>query len=250
MKKIVFRTLCNPFVGKIISIIFNYNIPNCKYGFKRYKTPKNYCSDTVRSMIFFGFYEGAEMRLIKQYLPANIPVVELGSSLGIVSSTAINCLDVNTPYTCVEANPFLKDYIDYNIKKFNPLKKNYNIINCAIAYNSNGFIDMHISKNNTESSIVQKGNSLKSNITSVKAITLVEIINEPFTLICDIEGAEIDVLTNDAKALDNCKHLFIELHKTSYLSKTFDINDLQNIIINQLGFLLVDRDGNVFYFKK
>ena len=75
MKKNIFRILCNPITGKIISLLFNYNIPNCKYGFKRYKTPPNYCSDTVMAMIFFGFYEGAEMRMIRKHLPKNIPVI-------------------------------------------------------------------------------------------------------------------------------------------------------------------------------
>jgi FkbM family methyltransferase len=250
MKKLVFRLLCNPFIGKIISIIFNYNIPNCKYGFKRYKTPKNYCNDTVRAMIFWGFYEGAEMRLIQQYLPKDIPVVELGSSLGIVSSTAIGCLNTNTPYTCVEANPYLKDFIDFNIKKHNPSKTNFRVLNAAIAYNTDGYIEMSISKNNTESSIVNSSDYSNHKTTKVKAVTLNEIIAEPYTLICDIEGAEIDVMENDVEALKNCKHLFIELHKTKYQNKHYDVSDLKNIITSKLGFSLAIADGNVFYYKK
>jgi hypothetical protein len=250
MKKLVFRILCSSFFGKIISIIFNYNIPNIKYGFKRYKTPKDYCNDKVRAMIFWGFYEGAEMRLIQQYLPKNIPVVELGSSLGIVSSTAISCLNANTSYTCVEANPYLKDYINFNIKKHNPSKTNYNVLSAAIAYNTGGFIEMNISKNNTESSIVNSADYSNHKTTKVKAITLNEIISKPYTLICDIEGAEIDVMKNDMDALKNCNHLFIELHKTKYQNKNYDVNDLKNIITSELGFSLAVADGNVFYYKK
>lgn len=250
MKKLVFRLLCNEITGTIISIIFNYNIPNSRYGFKRYKTPKHYCNSKVRAMIFWGFYEAAEMRLIQQYLPKNIPVVELGSSLGIVSSTAISCLNSNTPYTCVEANPYLKEYIDFNIKKHNPAKTNFSILSAAIAYNTNGFIEMSISKNNTESSIINSADYANHQTTKVKAITLGEIINEPYTLICDIEGAEIDVMRNDAEALKNCKHLFIELHKTKYQDKNYNVNDLKNIITSELGFKLAIADGNVFYYNK
>jgi len=250
MKKLVFRILCNPFTGKIISKVFNYNIPNIKCGFKRYKTPKNYCNDTVRSMLFWGFYESAEIRLIQNYLPKNIPVIELGSSLGIVSSTTISCLDLNTPYTCIEANPFLKDYINYNISKHNPQKNNFSVINAAISYKTNGFIEINVSSNNTESSIVRSADYSNLKTTKVKAITLGEIINTEYTLICDIEGAEIDMLLNDISALTKCKHLFIELHKTNYEGQIFEVTDLRKIITSTLGFNLVKADGNVFYYKK
>ncbi len=250
MKKKIFRLLCNPITGKIISLLFNYNIPNCKYGFKRYKTPPNYCSDTVRAMIFFGFYEGAEMRMIRKYLPKNIPVIELGSSLGIVSSTAITYLDVDTLYTCIEANPYLKQYIELNIKKHNPFKVKFNVISTAIAYNTNGYIDMCISKNNTESSIIENTESLNINTTKVKASTLNEIVTDSYTLICDIEGAEIQLLKNDAAALAKCKHLFIELHKTSYKNIVFEIADLKKLIIEELNFKFIIADGNVYYFQK
>jgi FkbM family methyltransferase len=201
-------------------------------------------------MIFWGFYEGAEMRLIQNCLPKNIPVIELGSSLGIVSSTAISCLNVDTPYTCIEANPYLKDYINFNINKHNPLKNNYSVINAAIAYNTNGFIEMNISNNNTESSIVNSADYSNHKTTKVKAITLGEIISKEYTLICDIEGAEIDVLKNDIDALKNCNHLFIELHKTKYEGKNYDVSDLKKIITISLGFSLAVADGNVFYYKR
>jgi hypothetical protein len=50
--------------------------------------------------------------------------------------------------------------------------------------------------------------------------------------------------------LKNCRHLFIELHKTWYKGKCYEISELEEIIINDLGFEAVRRDGNVFYFEK
>ena len=249
MKKLIFRLLCNSFTGKIISIVFKNNIPNCKHGFKRYKTPNKYCTDTVRAMIFWGFYEGAEIRLIKKYFPNDTPVIELGSSLGIISSTVISCLNENILLTCVEANPHLQEYININISKHNLARNNFKIISAAIAYNTNGFIDLNISNNNTASSIVNNADHINLKTTKVKAITLDEIINIPYTLICDIEGAEIDILKNDIKSLMNCKHLFIELHKTNYNGKNYGVSELKEIILSELGFKLVEQDGNVFYFK-
>jgi FkbM family methyltransferase len=250
MKKLIIRLLCNAFIGRIISVVFNYNIPDCRAGFKRFKTPKEYCNDTVRAMIFWGFYESAKLRLIKKYLPSNIPVIELGASLGILSSTAISCLNMETSYVCIEANPYLKEYIDFNIKRYNPQKENYAIINAAIAYKTNGFINMNISNNNTESSITTGVESSSYKITKVNAISLKDIVNIEFTLICDIEGAEIEVFLNDSHILQNCKHLFVELHRTNYEGKLYEVFDLQKILTSDLGFSLVCADGNSFYYNR
>ena len=250
MKKIFFRVLCNAVTGKIISLLFNYNIPNIRYGLKKYVTPKNYCNDTVRAMIFFGFYESAEMRLIQKFIPKDLPVIELGSSLGIVSSTVNQHINIDTNYICVEANPFLKDYIKKNILNHNPTKINFSIINAAIAYNTSGKIEMNISSNNTESSLIKEAKINNPNAIVLDAISLNSLITEPYTLICDIEGAEIDIFKNDAVSLSKCKHLFIELHTTTYENTIYSVVDLQEIIINHLGFNLIKKDGNVFYFNK
>jgi FkbM family methyltransferase len=250
MRKLLFRILCNSATGKIISLFFNYNIPNIRYGFKKYQTPKKYCNDTVRAMIFWGFYESAEMRLIKKYIFKNIPVIELGASLGIVSSHINQYINIETSYTVVEANPYLIDFIKQNILRHNDNKVNFNIINSAIAYNTLGKIEMAISSNNTESTLIKNNQKNISNSTVINAISLSSIVLEPYTLICDIEGAEIDIFKYDKIGLDKCKNLFIELHNTHFNKKKYSVSDLQNIIVNDLGFNLIERDGNVFYFTK
>ncbi len=250
MKKIIFKILCNNFTGTIISVIFNYNIPNIKYGWKRFKTPRSYCNNTVRAMIFWGFYEGAEMRLVKSHLNKDLPIIELGSSLGVVSAIVNQHISDSIKYTCIEANPYLEDYIKFNLQKHNPTKSNYTIINAAIAYNTTGTIQMNISNNNTESSLVKITDENNVELVTVPTINLNTFATEPYTLICDIEGAEIEVFKNDEIALKQCKNLLIELHETSYDNKSYSVKDLQNIIVNQLGFSLVIADGNVFYYKK
>lgn len=248
MKKIVAKILCSNIIGGIISIIFSYKIPNIRSGFKRYYAPKQYCNNAVRAMIFWGIYERAEVRLVHQYMPKNIPVIELGSSLGVVSSMVNQIINNETNYTCVEANPYLIDAIKTNILRYSPHKRNLNVINAAIAYNMGESIQMNFSNNNTESSIYAQ--STNANAKSIKTLSLSSIAQNNFTLICDIEGAEIGIFKEDKQAFENCKHMFIELHATAHNNKKYSVSDLKNLIVDELHFKLIKADGNVFYFSK
>jgi len=250
MKKFVFRILCNEFTGKVISWVFQNNIPNCRYDFKRFKTPERYCSNTIRAMIFWGFYERAEMRLIAGNLDPCLPVIELGASLGIVSTKMISRLNRDVHYTCIEANPYLIEYIRHNVETHNSAAS-FSVDNVAIAYTDNDWVEMQITPNNTQGRIAYDNQvNNYASVLKVKASTLTGYAKSPYTLISDIEGMEIEVFKNDAGALKNCRHLFIELHKTWYNGKCYEIGELEEIIINDLGFEAVRRDGNVFYFAK
>ncbi len=249
IKKLFFKILCNAFTGKIISLIYQYKIPNIRYNNKRFSTPKTYCSDVVRAMIFFGFYESAELRLIAKYLNKQLPVVELGSSLGIVSSFVNMIIKKETPFIGIEANPYLISYIKENIQTHAPEKLNYQIIQAAVGYGNSNEVSMAISKNNTANSINTITNT-GANIVQVKRRTLSDIVEQESTLICDIEGSEIEILQNDKQALLLCKCLFIELHKTVYENIIYEVEALKTLIEKDHGFKLIERDGNVFYFEK
>ncbi len=248
MKKKLFHFLCNETTGRIIAGFFGNHIPNLRYGCKRFYVPDEYCNATVKAMLFWGFYESAEMRLIPKYIDANLPVVELGASLGIVSCRAIAQLNEHTPYTCIEANPFLVPVIHKNIKAQHPNKQKLFVENKAIAYNGKEAVNMQITGNNTQGRINYEENN-SAEAVFVKTTTLLPYSSHPYTLICDIEGMEIEILKNDAVALKNCKHLFIELHKAWYLQDKFEVDQLKEFILT-LGFILIERDGNVFYFNK
>ena len=73
-------------------------------------------------------------------------------------------------------------------------------------------------------------------------------INE-YSLVSDIEGAEISFLIHNPASLRNCKELIIELHETYYNKQKFSIENLINSI-NDLGFSIKKRDGAVLYASK
>jgi FkbM family methyltransferase len=204
-----------------------------------------YSSHNIHASIFWGFYESAEIRLINKFLNPNLPVIELGGSLGIISSFILNKLNSNTSLTIVEPNAFLLPTIRKNIEKHNTKNISTNIIHKAIAY-SNSFIYMDITDDNTTSHISEND---QSGIL-VESIQLNEIITKkPYSLVCDIEGAEVALLIEDKAALKNCYQLFIELHETTYNGNFYSREDLINLLIMN-GFIVRSRDGNVIFLNK
>lgn len=43
-------------------------------------------ADKIKFLILLGLCEKQEIKFIKSYLPSNLPVIELGSSIGVVSN--------------------------------------------------------------------------------------------------------------------------------------------------------------------
>ena len=66
--------------------IFGDSLPDIRWRGFRFIVTRDGISDRNRAMIFWGFYESAEIRLIEKYFDGKTDVIELGSSMGIVST--------------------------------------------------------------------------------------------------------------------------------------------------------------------
>jgi len=69
-------------VGQVVAIAYANEIP-CR-GL-RFSTADPQIHPGVKASLFWGLYESAEIRFVNAYLPRSIDVVELGSSIGVVS---------------------------------------------------------------------------------------------------------------------------------------------------------------------
>ena len=249
LKRRVFRALCHPWIGLWIYRVFKGRIPNIRTG-KRFIMPLNYCNFSNHASVFWGFYESAEIRLINRYLSPHFPVIELGGSLGIVSSY-INSKIAGQRHIVVEANPFIISTIENNLLALNESRPNCaEVINAAIGYKGEETF-ISISSNNTESKVVSDGQ--QSNHVKVFTINLEQLIDrldgQPFTLVCDIEGSEIELVHNEPKAIEKCKWIFMEIHAGFYESRIHTIEETLDKILN-LGFTIKAKDGNVYYFER
>src|SRR4051812_45383584 len=52
----------------------------------RVNVPRSVVSDATRASLFWGFHEAQEVRYVERFLPDDLDVVELGASLGVVTS--------------------------------------------------------------------------------------------------------------------------------------------------------------------
>lgn len=243
MRKLIKRKLSHFLASPIFGIIISAFRNEISYYGTRISTKNPSLSHTKKAAIFWKLYESAEARLISKYLDDRYPIIELGASLGIIS-TLISSKSPQ-PIWCVEANPMLILSIQYNLDFIG--KENYTTIHAGVTYSDQpvhfvgSVLDNLYGKLNSENGL------------AISKITLSEIIFQnniqDYILVADIEGSEIEIFLFDTNSLDRCQFIFIELHQTEFQKKLYTVED-QMHLIEKNGFALVKRDGNCVVYKR
>jgi len=250
IKKFIYSIFCNKVTGTIIYFLFRNRIPDLRWSRFRFTVPMTFVRRDIVASLFWGFYESAEIRLIQKYLRTDLCVIELGSSLGVVSSHIASRLRSATHLVCVEANPYLIDTISENINRHRYSNFAFEVLNNAVSYDG-GEVMISVSSDNTETSISK---SWKKGNVAVGSITFEDIVrriaNREYVLVCDIEGSELEILLREKEIFERCCQLFIELHQTTYENTVYSVEMVKEIIVNRHGFKLVEEHGPVVYFEK
>ncbi|MEL6372676.1 MAG: FkbM family methyltransferase [Pseudomonadota bacterium] len=159
-------------------------------------------------------YERAERDLIDAHLPADLPVIELGGCLGLVSSYIARRLALDVEHIIVEANPALLEICARNAHAHREGVR-AQVLHHAVAY---GMDEVSFAvRANPHGSRLDDGATKGTRVT-VPAVTLSALVaqtlgeGKPFGLICDIEGAEFDLVERDGAALAACQMAIIEVH--------------------------------------
>jgi FkbM family methyltransferase len=196
-----------------------------------------------KAALWWGMYESAEYRLITRFLRPDLPVIELGSSIGAISSVISQHLDRGQRLTCVEANPSLIPVLKRNLHR-NADHLVVKIVHAAVSYDSD-VVRFAVSSNNLTSSIPIGCPAETQDVNGVRLSALVGGDAGPaFQMVADIEGAEVALYLQDAKSLDQCQVMVVELHSTVWRGKPYTPSDLEHLI-ESLGFHVVARDGAV-----
>lgn len=242
LKYFLGKLLLNKCTGSIIKLLYN-DIK--RHGLKINLGHKALMPNIV-AHLYFGSYESAEIRFIKKYLSAiDLPIIELGSSLGIVGSIAAKLS--RSRVVGVEANKNLVEFSSYLIETYNI--QNYQILNYALSL-SDDMVPFSFGQDNT----LGKIGDIDSNDTpKVPGIRFNQIIKQTgivgeYVLISDIEGAEIFFIYFQAD-LSSCNLIIIELHEFVYQEKTYAIPDMVAEIYHK-GFKTIAQYGNCFVFEK
>lgn len=250
IKKLLAKILCHHYVGCSIAILYRNHIPS---GGLRFYTGGDVVAPTSKATLFWGLYESAEVRFVRSYLNTERPVVELGSSLGVVSAHIAQRLRPGTPLVCVEANPRLLAYVERNVRTNRP-DVDITVMGAAIDYTrSVGSMTLLACGDRTTTSRLASAESSSHQTVQVTTTTLADIVRSTalgrFTLVADIEGAEAGLFATDVAVLDKCDQLIIELHDTTWSDGRVTVADMTEWIVN-MGFSAIARHGNVFVFDR
>jgi len=199
--------------------------------------------DNVRVPLLMNEYEREEREAVKRFLDPSLPVIELGGSLGVVACVVNKRLRHPERHLVVEADPDIVPKLEAN-RKLNACK--FEILNCALAYDGDEVV-FATSHDTRGGGVYVQG----TGHVTVKAVTLDKLARERgfsrFTLVCDIEGSEVDMVTREkdllAAAVDT---LILETHpKVSGVTQTTSmLNDLKS-----LGFQTLSENSGTLVLK-
>jgi len=166
--------------------------------------------DNVKDLLLSGKHEQPERTLVKKFLPPDAPLVEFGAAFGVVSCISNRRLEDPTRHVVVEANPALIPVLTANRNRNNC---RFEVLHRAIAYDT-PTVGLDVDENPLASRVDSRG----SPVTHVTTTTLRRIVEERSfrrcTLICDIEGAELDLVRHEADTIgDRVETIVLELHE-------------------------------------
>jgi FkbM family methyltransferase len=246
IKRLIAKLIANNLSGWILRKINRdeFNVNNFSIS-----TNSIHVTSTTCAHIFFRLYENTELKFVSKYVKDNATIVELGSSIGVITS-AIAMSRSDCTFHCIEMNPDLIPLLEKNLK--NNVNSDFFISNKAITGRFVEPGEKAYFKKGTDSTTGSLGEQ-KEGAYLIPKIRLSDYIKsnniKEFTLVCDIEGAEVQILIEDAEALDKCQQIIIEAHFINY-NRVYYTPELIKKLILSKGFKIIDEYGPNFVFER
>ena len=205
-------------------------------------------NNAIKVSLLKGKYERFERHAVLQYVSPELPVVELGACIGVVACVTNGILNNPEAHVVVEANPQVIPILQRN-RDGNNCK--FEILHAAIAYGRSS-VEFAPASDFCGSSLRRDDNRSHDNALVVVAATALSTIVaqrdfDQFTLICDIEGHEYELVTLDAETLRRVDTLILETH--ARLIGEAKNNELMQKL-GELGFRIIDQDSYVVVMRR
>jgi len=228
----------NQLVGRFVELCGNkWKLDGLTYSFD---TPA--ISRTVKSRFVWGTYEDKERRLVETYVPADLPVIEGGGSIGVISNVINRKLQNPENHLVIEANPDLLPILEKNRDLNNA---NYQVVHAALDQ-SGPEVTFYLHKLSVGGSVQRTTGSP----VTVPAVTVGGLIKkhgwDKVTLVIDIEGAELDLIEKEADVLK--KHVAVFIVEVHHMIS--DAEDIKKAIktIESLGFTFKEEQTDVYVY--
>lgn len=228
------------------------NGPNYVLDGTRFRIPAG-APLLARKALRRGFYEAPERAMIAKWLPKDLPVIELGGSYGIVSHAIRRHLTPGTPLLVVEANPDLLPFCRENAALAGSADTT-RVIGAALAYGAETVrflvtASVHTSHITDSDAVNGQGQVIAVPARSLANLLQTAAVVGDFSLVCDIEGAEFDLLQNDVDALQRCALMVMEIHPASFMDRASSITEFRRML-EAAGFEIIDHDALVIVAKR
>ncbi len=251
-KSWVADAICSAPVGRIVSGCFGQRVPNLRFPGSRIDVRSPLVPSRLAASIFFGVYESAELRFIRSRLRRDLDVVELGSSLGVVSCEIARRQEPGRKVVCVEANPELIPVLRRNLIANAP-GRDAIVLNRAIDYGPDrAEVELVFGDTNLGGSTIGRQAGGRG-VRTVSTCTLSGLLQSNgigrYALVSDIEGAEAGIIREDGEALESCDQLLIELHRV----QTGEYDETEESLRSGLeghGFRVTASHGCVYLFER
>jgi FkbM family methyltransferase len=208
---------------------------------------------SIKAALFWGIYESAEARFVTRYLRRDLDILELGSSLGVISAQIARRIGPSGKLICVEANPHLISVIEKNVRQNCALTRG-RVVHGALPYDGGAqqsHVAFAINADNTTSRLA--GGDAGMEVVQVPALTVEGLLKEhgigEYALVSDVEGAEIGFIENDGE-LSLCRQLIIELHETNWRGRHYTVEKMRETLERRHEFRVRAQHGPVFVFEK
>ncbi|HSE24458.1 MAG TPA: FkbM family methyltransferase [Pyrinomonadaceae bacterium] len=224
------------FVGMSTDIV---RLDGCKFTIAKDQMPSN-----VIDLLLSDLYEEPERAAVKAFVNPELPVVELGACIGVVSCITNRRLRNPQDQVVVEANPALLPVLKQNRERNGC---HFKIVNAAVSYGS-PTIKFNVD-NNILASSVDNG---ETGGVVVSTTTLERLLDEHgfkrATLSCDIEGAELQLVEHELKTLsERISTIIMELHDR--LVGEAPTRQMLGTL-ERAGFTIVSREGDVVVLQR
>jgi len=226
-------------VGKLVELMGNVvRVENCQFSVN---SPA--ISTPLKTRFLFDNYEKPERELLSTYLDPLRPVVEFGGGIGVIACLANKRLVSPEHHVVVEADPNLVRLLAENRDR-NGCR--FKILHGALAYGSESVTFYQ------ETTFLASGvKHATDRFMTVPAITLREVVEQNgfqhVTLICDVEGAEIDLVSYEQDCLRETVNTFLlEVHPLIVGANTVEEMRLK---LQSLGFALVSDHPTVWVLQ-
>jgi FkbM family methyltransferase len=248
LKEVAARILVSETTGMLIGRVLRDRIPcrGCAID-----TSEPAVSGVVKAMLLLRMYESAEQRFVARYMRTDLDVVELGSSLGVVTSQIARRLQRGRRIVAVEANDTLLSIIRANVN-INAPQVALEVVHGAIDYSGAAEVELVLGPYSFAGHVGSERPGVRSR--RVQALTLRKVLMDhslgDYVLVSDIEGAEVGFIAEEREALGRCRQLLCELHEARRGDRVYSAADLSHLLRSSHGFRLRDHFGNVCVFER